>query len=245
MVVPAGEGTPLPPLAVVAGGLNSRLGSLRGALYKAFLPIEGSSLVARHVLRASMFGITDVSVITDEDDPLARAVVVALADDLRTTGCAVAHAIFPGSVERKIRGFAAARHGWSRLLVVLGDTIAGIDLHALFAAAGQPGTDSALGVAPFRLPFGVVELTPDGGRVADFEEKPALDLHVNTGYMCLGPAAIAQLEARDLAAVLGGLAREGQLAAVVSSTAIASFDSVVDVARGIAGRLDDHGPAGE
>jgi NDP-sugar pyrophosphorylase family protein len=227
-----------PPLGILAGGTNSRLRSLRGSVYKAFLPIEGASLVARHALRASMFGVRDISVLVDDDDALVGSVVRTLADELAPEGCTIRHTVCPGSIEEKIGAFAEQPPVTSRHLVVLGDTVAGIDLGALVEASYEAGTDSSLGIARFRLPFGVASLDPEGRRVIGFEEKPRLDLMVNTGYMCLGPTAVSLLREHDIGAVLRTVARRGHLAAVASSTEIASFDSLPDLVRGGLGRVD-------
>ena len=56
-------------LVILAGGINSRMESLRGTIYKAFLPIHGLSCIARQVIRAAAYGIRRVDVIVDEYDP--------------------------------------------------------------------------------------------------------------------------------------------------------------------------------
>lgn len=228
----AGSVGRMPALAILAGGTNSRMRSLRDVVYKAFLPIEGVSLVARHVLRASMFGVDDVVVFTDEDDALAGAGVASLGavHAGRTT---IRHEVVSGTVEEKLLRFAAltAPDADTPVLAVLGDTVAGVDLQALVRVAAGEGVDSAIAVAPFRMPYGRVVLGEGGDRVVRFDEKPLVDSLVNTGYMCLGPAALSSLRESDLAETLQALAHAGRLAAVLSTTEIRSLDTPADVAR--------------
>jgi NDP-sugar pyrophosphorylase family protein len=232
-----------PPLAILAGGLNTRMRSLRETVYKGFLPIEEASLVARHLLRATLFGVRDVVVITDEDDALVHR---ALADppgglDGRPGRPTVRHEVCPGSLEVKLAR-AAELHGRpSRLLAVLGDTVAGVDLAALADAVDGRSTDAAMAVAPLRLPYGQVTLDPTGARITCFDEKPLLETVVYTGYLCLGRRPLAGLATTDLARILADLADTGRLASIMSTTEMWALDTPADLARLVtaADRPDD------
>lgn len=124
-------------MAILAGGTNARMEALRGTIYKAFLPIHGISLVARHVLRAVAFGICSVDVIVDAYDPA----LAQLARSADAQPPATAHLpdvrvlVHPGTQVDKILWWHDRLEGSSKALVVLGDTLAPVDIGALWQHA--------------------------------------------------------------------------------------------------------------
>jgi NDP-sugar pyrophosphorylase family protein len=220
----AGDPGPMPVLVLLAGGENARMESLRGTIYKGFLPIHGVSLVARHALRAHAFGIPSVDVIVDERDGVLG--VLSSPEVARGAGGSGGPAgsggeapadipvrvlVNPGSPAQKILWWYD-RHGDTAMpvLVALGDTLAAVDYAALTKAARSGEFDSAIGLARVRLPFGEVRLT--GDRVSAFVEKPVLTTIVHTGHMALGPGAMALLRSgATLPDMLGRLAERGKL----------------------------------
>ncbi|GEM_PF-5744764 len=197
---------PAPRLVLLCGGENTRLRSLRHTVYKPFLDIEDSTFVAQQVERARREGLEEVVVVTDAEDGL----VTRLIREIRASvpGVELAEATVAGSVEEKI--VAVAPH--DRALVAHGDTHAWFSWRDLIDAATQQATDSAILVAPYRLPFGVVHVAEDG-RATTFEEKPETGYLVNLGHMLLGPRALEMLgSGTSLVDVLRTLSADGDVA---------------------------------
>jgi NDP-sugar pyrophosphorylase family protein len=218
-------------MAILAGGTSARMEALRGTIYKAFLPIHGISLVARHVLRAVAFGICSVDVIVDAYDPA----LAQLARSADAQPPATAHLpdvrvlVHPGTQVDKILWWHDRLEGSPKALVVLGDTLAPVDIGALWQHAMSEEFDSAIGLVELQLPFGAVLV--DGRRVRSFREKPASGFLVNTGYMVLGPAAIRYMrEGMELGGVLEDLARDELLGALVCGGPLTTVDSLESLA---------------
>lgn len=223
-------------MVVLAGGDNARLEALRGTIYKAFLPVHGMSLVARHVLRAAVFGVERVDVIVDEDDPALLRLATATGPGRGSglgPGCGAGQPevrvlVHAGSRVEKVLWWHR-REGRAPVLVVFGDTLAPVDLDALWRRAHSCGADSAIGLARVRLPFGVVEVSGDS--VTSFREKPVSGFLVNTGYMVLGPRALDHLRAGlALPRMLENLAGDGVLSSVTCTGPVVTVDSLEQLA---------------
>jgi hypothetical protein len=211
-------------LVVLAGGSNTRLGPLRGTLYKPFLPIHGLSLLARHLARAELAGIGKAIVFVDHYDPLAAM----LLEQSHGDSIEVLLRCVPGSMEAKLEA-AATEVAQRPLVVVLGDSYALYDPCELHRRSGVVGTDSVLAVAPYRLPFGVIEA--DSERVERFSEKPTTSYLVATGQLGLGSLALEQIgTGRPLQDVLADLATRGQLASLELAPEFVTVDSLFDIA---------------
>jgi NDP-sugar pyrophosphorylase family protein len=232
--VPAGPSR----MVVLAGGDNSRMESLRGTIYKAFLPIHGLSCIARHVLRASAFGISNVDVIVDVGDPVLRSLAQGSFEDSDDqSGTSVQVLCHAGSLRDKLQWYHDLLGSPSRILAVLGDSLAPVDLSALWICSCQNGLDSAIAVAKLRLPFASVSVVQS--KAISLCEKPLMDVLVNTGYMVLGPEALALLpDATGLADVLETMARTGRLAAHRSAGELVAVDSLDGLAAAHRALLD-------
>ncbi|MEY9927204.1 NDP-sugar pyrophosphorylase family protein [Catenulispora sp. GP43] len=218
-----------PPMVLLCGGQNSRLQALSGTIYKPFLPLQNATLVARHITRAVLAGVRDVTVVVDHMDPLVAAHVEGIAADLCDTVC-VRLLYCTGEPADKLRLYRKSTGlvPSSPVLAVLGDSYAWYDPFALVKAASPP-FDSALAVASYRIPFGVVTVTD--GVIVRFQEKPDSGHLINAGQMALGPAAFASLdEGQDLASVLVGLADRRLLTAVTVGSALTTVDTLSDIA---------------
>lgn len=190
-------------VVVLAGGSNTRMESLRGTIYKAFLPVHGMSFVARHVLRAQAYGIATVDVIVDEPDPVLNLLATPADEVGHTKASEVRVLIHRGTQAEKMTWWHTHSDQAPPTLVVLGDTLAPVDLAALWQLAASGRFDSAIAVAELRLPFGFVQITDD--HVTAFHERPVIDLPVNTGYMVVGRILLGYL--RDGMALSDALAR--------------------------------------
>lgn len=212
-------------LVILAGGENSRLRPLSSTIYKAFLPIHGVSLVARQVMRATMFGIPTIIVVTDEPD-------VLLLDSLVDTNAESSVDLLtqPGSMAIKILRVAEQFPAWRPMLICLGDTFAKVDLSKLFDAPAEEGVDSALCAVRYRIPYGVIDA--DAKHVRAFREKPLTQYLANTGYMALGDRALDHLRDKaDLASTLEAIAEEGQLTLSEVVEECTMIDDLFDLAR--------------
>jgi NDP-sugar pyrophosphorylase family protein len=218
----------LPPLVLISGGNNTRLGSLRGTIYKPFLEIQGTTIVAKYIERARREGVSQVVVVTDNDDPLVGRLLASVRESL--PGIAVTQTFVDGSVSHKIASVArqlpALEHG---LFVSLADTFAWYSFADLCDRRRDSGVDSVLVIGEHSIPFGVVEV--DGALIAGFVEKPMTPYLINLGQMYLGPRALALLDAGiDLAVTLEQLATESQLAPIVASAReFLTIDAISDL----------------
>ena len=75
--------------------------------------------------------------------------------------------------------------------VTYADGLADIDLHRLVDFHHAHGAPATVTLVRPDLPFGVAQL--DGDRVTGFVEKPRSDAWINGGFLCLEPAALAQI----------------------------------------------------
>lgn len=212
-------------MAILAGGSNARMEALRGTIYKAFLPIHGLSCVARHIIRAAAFGIAHVTVMADVNDPALRL----LAQPAELEGGPQVEVVeHDGSPSEKIVSWYRSLGVGAKALVVVGDTLAPVDLTALWHSTGNR-FDSALALARVRLPFSVVEVQDD--RVLSVTENPITQSYANTGHMVLGPSAVQYMaRGADLITALGRTAAEGRLKAVLCDGPFTAVDSLSGLA---------------
>jgi NDP-sugar pyrophosphorylase family protein len=222
------------PMAILCGGQNSRLGPLSGTIYKPFLPIQGMTTIARNVTRAVLAGIQDITVLMDMEDTLIRSYVEGMSAGLRGRAN-ISILLVEGEHSEKLTSYASRRAARPPVLVSLGDSYSLYDPVLLGQASLQEGIDSAITIAAFRLPFGVV--TTSNGRVISFAEKPMTPYFVNLGQLALGERAFDLLaHGHSMASALGVLASEGRLAATEVSSEFVTFDSIADIARAYEGQ---------
>lgn len=214
------------PFLVLCGGANTRLDVLQGTIYKPFLELRTTTLVAKHVTRAMRAGHRTVRVVVDEPDPIVMAYVERLRLE---SGADIRVTIVPGPAREKIAGTLAAEDGPDAAVVALGDTYAWYDPAALLERLDDGGPYCCIAVVPYRLPFGVVEV--DSGAVRAFREKPQTPYLVNLGIMALHPKAVALLRSGvDVGDLLATLAADGRLAAVEVAGSFVNVDSLDGVA---------------
>ena len=193
----------LPPLVILCGGENSRLRTLQGSIYKPFLDLQGSTIVAKYIERARREGISRVLVVTDERDALVSRLLLSIRE--ANPAIEVSELFVAGSIAAKIVAAAAVLEV-APLLVALGDTFAWYSFQELAGVA----VDSAIVVAEYVLPFGIVET--NGELVSQFVEKPSSGQLINLGQMLLGPRSLVLLrEGRSMEETLSAQAALGQL----------------------------------
>lgn len=217
------------PVVILAGGQNSRMQALSGTIYKPFLPLQGMTLVARHIMRTALAGSTDITVLIDSPDPLISAHVEATAASLpASVALSVAHV--SGDTAEKLRTYRLNRGKdlTFPVIIVLGDSFALYDPNALGRAASG-SADSAVAIAKYHIPYGVVGV--EDGMVKHFHEKPYSGYLINAGQLALGAEAFELMDrGLDLARVLSCLATSNRLAAVEVASSLLSVDSLGDIA---------------
>lgn len=109
---------------------------------------------------------------------------------------------------------AATAAGGQRFCVTYADGVADIDLGALLAFHADHGRIATMTTVRPDLPWGVVEVGPDG-EVDGFAEKPRSEHWINGGFFCFEPAALDRLEEGSVLErdPLEGLSRDGELRA--------------------------------
>jgi NDP-sugar pyrophosphorylase family protein len=216
-------------MAVLAGGANTRMEWLRGTIYKAFLPVHGMSFIARHVLRAQAYGFERVDVIVDAADPVLELLACTPDEARLTKSVEVRVLVHAGSQAEKIAWWCLDTNPGLPTMVVLGDTLAAVDLDAMWQAAAPEHFDSVIAVAEIQLPFGHVETS--GNQVTGFHERPRLALTVNTGHMVLGPRAFALLDdGIPLDETLAALAQNSVLGCIRCTGPLVTADSIESLA---------------
>lgn len=223
------------PFIVLCGGDNTRLEVLRGTIYKPFLQLRDTTLVAKHVTRATMAGHTRIRIVVDSRDPLVEAYVAGLAGEL---GIDVRLSVVPGGAREKVVEVLGPYPTLSLAVVVLGDTYSWYDPRRLLSRVESGDVDCCLAIARYRLPFGVVKV--DGESIIGFSEKPETDFLVNVGAMALGPTAI-DLLTRGVAIdrMLADLAAKGRLGGIEVSNGFLSVDSLDGIARALSAEGQD------
>lgn len=218
----------LPQLVIVCGGENSRLRTLQGSIYKPFLDLQGSTIVAKYIERARREGIERVAVVTDEVDGLVSRLIA----EIRSVepGILVEELTIPGDVPTKIvTSIDRLGLAGQRVFVALGDTFVWYSFRDLAELCEASATDSALVVGEEVSRFGVLQM--DSELVVNFDEKPRSSQLINLGQMLLGARAVEMLSAgASLQDALSALASSKQLAGLVgNSREYLMLDSIADV----------------
>jgi NDP-sugar pyrophosphorylase family protein len=214
------------PLVLLCGGENRRLASLSGTIYKPFLDLNGSSLVARHLARAALSGQNTVQVIVDELDPLLVSIIRGFE---ATQGLDVGVMELRGTARAKISGAVSALgREDGPIVVALGDTYCWYDVSEMLRLIGDDA-EACIAVGEYRERFGVVSLNDD--LVSSFDEKPALGNWINLGVMAFSSTALDMLRSgEEVTELLTGLAQGGKLAAHRVPGNYVTLDSLPDIA---------------
>lgn len=203
----------LPPLALLAGGLATRLGSLTAERPKSLIPVAGHPFIHHQLALFSRQGIADVVLCVGHLGGQIRD----FAGDGSAYGLRIRYA-FDGPT---LLGTGGALRQALPLLgpdffVVYGDSYLDLPLgpvHEAYRAQGQPAL-----MTVFRNDgrYDASNVRFEGGRILDYHKRggdPALR-HIDYGLGLVSAAALAAEGggAFDLAAFYTRLAREGRLA---------------------------------
>lgn len=200
------------PVAILCGGRGTRLHGDGAVLAKPMVEIGGTPIVWHVVMSYYAAGFRRFVLLTG----FLGDQVAALAEGGPWPGDASVRAVDTG-VDTPTGGRVAALEqiiGDETFCLTYADGLTDADLGALLDEHESSGAVVTLTVVRPRLPFGIVDVAPDG-LVRGFSEKPQASEWVNGGFMCAGPGLFealdrsGPLEGRPL----GELAAEGKVRA--------------------------------
>jgi NDP-sugar pyrophosphorylase family protein len=195
---------------ILAGGKAERLGAAAGGRPKALVPVAGRPLAAYQVALLFSSGVERVIV------SCSAGTEDAFASELSGLGAQIVPVPEPEPLGRGggLRFAAAARKESGDLYALNGDELVDLDFGAMLARHRETGAAATIAVAPFRSPFGVVDLG-EGDVVTGFREAPELPNWVSCGVYVLGEEAIDRLPERGdhEETTFPELAREGRVRA--------------------------------
>jgi Nucleoside-diphosphate-sugar pyrophosphorylase involved in lipopolysaccharide biosynthesis/translation initiation factor 2B, gamma/epsilon subunits (eIF-2Bgamma/eIF-2Bepsilon) len=194
---------------ILCGGKGERLRPFTDKLPKPLVPLNGKPIL-HHLLRyLSTEGIKRFILCTG----YKAEAIDEFAKNCNEPGWELI-CVNSGDVSMTDRLADASKHLSGRSLICYGDTLANVDVEALYREHCSSGARLTMTVYPLHSPFGIVEVTEDGF-VTEFREKPVLPYWVNIGFM------LCELEA------IRGIRRGGDmvpfLAEQASSGALRAF----------------------
>ena len=172
---------------VVAGGRGTRLGDLTSNTPKPLLPVAGRPVIEWIILQLVSAGVRRVYVNTGY---LAEQIEDYLGDG-SLFGCSISYLRDPESTPIGSGGALAllnAHRPQHPIISINADLMTRFDLRGMLSSHVKNG--NALTVATrihsIQLPFGVVNIRPDGA-VSEIHEKPTASWNVNAGIYVVDP----------------------------------------------------------
>jgi NDP-sugar pyrophosphorylase family protein len=227
----------LPPVAILAGGLGTRLYPLTERIPKALVEVNGEPFLAHQLRLLRARGIERVVLCIGQHGERIRE----YAGDGARFGFEIEYS-FDGPV---LRGTAGAVRNALPLLgdaffVVYGDSYLPCsyrDVAEAFRAAGQPGLMTVFRNEG-RWDTSNVEFA--GGRILAYDKKDrtARMRYIDYGLGVFSRAAFEGPERADLAEVYGDLLQSGQLAAVEVHERfyeVGSYEGIAELSRHLEG----------
>jgi glucose-1-phosphate thymidylyltransferase len=211
-----------PPLGVVlTGGLGTRLHPLTRELPKSMVPLLNRPLVGYALELLVDAGIEEaVVVVGGADERTALAALAAAPPGLRLSTAVQPE---PRGSGDAVLSAGAALDGRPVVVVAVDTVLAGGSLqpHVAAFAAGDEVARVVLHTTDRPSEMGIVELAPDGERIAHFEEKPAeprSNLALVAVWM-LAPPAVERLRSAPYVNAKGETDLSGTLAEMVGEGA--------------------------
>lgn len=204
----------MPPLAILAGGLATRLRPLTGKIPKSMVEVAGEPFIAHQLRIAAREGIRDVVICAGH---LGGQIETFVGNGARF-GCRVRFS-FDGESPRGTGG--ALRHALpllgDRCMVMYGDSYLDTDfraVHGAFIAAGRPALMTVCRNEG-RWDTSNVEFT--GGKLVTYDktDRTSAMRHIDYGLGAIETKAVREWPAPDpfdLADVYRDLSRRGMLA---------------------------------
>ena len=173
-------------VAVLAGGLGTRLRPFTVSLPKPLLPVGSHSILEIILLQLASQGFVRATLCTGYHSHLIRAVV----GDGSALGINVDYVeeVGPTGTAGALREIGPVD---DVLLVMNGDLLTQFDYRQIVRDHVGSGRDASVVTTPRKttLDYGIVEVSPEG-TLAHWSEKPTLEHMVSTGVYVLGPRAL-------------------------------------------------------
>lgn len=175
---------------VMVGGRGERLGELTRGLPKPMLPVDGRPLVEHVVRHLVSHGIRRIFLAVN----YLGAMIEDHFGDGRALHCDISYLRETEPLGTGGPLTLLPERPDAPLVVMNGDLLTGINLRRMldFHAAGGYAATLALREHKVEVPFGVVDLGPDG-RVAALVEKPTLTYAINAGIYVIEPALLERI----------------------------------------------------
>ena len=200
----------MPPVAILAGGLGTRLADAAGGLPKGMVPVAGRPFLEHVLDRLARHGATEVVICRGH---LGELIEQGFGDGSRF-GLSIAYSDEgpdPIGTAGALR-LALPLLG-ERFLVMYGDTYLRVDYRAVAVAHARSGREALMTVLRNRGRWGTSNVDYAHGRVRAYDDRtpPPGAEWIDYGLLSMTPAALAGDEPA-LTEVLRGLAARGELA---------------------------------
>jgi glucose-1-phosphate cytidylyltransferase len=182
---------PFPPVAILCGGVGTRLQGRGESLPKPLVEI-GDRPIAWHVIQMHLTrGFSEILLLTGFRAPEIERFVHAEEWPEGITVRCLDTGLHTPTGGRLLQA-AAALEG-SEVCVSYADGVADVDLERLLEYHRCHGAAATMTVVRPQLPFGVAELDGDG-IVRGFTEKPRSEHWINGGFFCFKRGVLERLE---------------------------------------------------
>jgi glucose-1-phosphate cytidylyltransferase len=191
---------------LLCGGKGERLKPFTESLPKALVPLNGHPLLHYLMKYLAEAGVSRFIVCVGYKAEAIERFAQSCCQSQWSVTC-----VNSGDVSMTDRILDARRHFDGPALICYGDTLANIDLAALWREHQASGALATLTVFPLHSPFGIVSFD-EAKRITAFVEKPRLPYWINIGYLLCEPAAFDYLKPQsDMPDFLSALSRAGAL----------------------------------
>lgn len=191
---------------LLCGGKGERLRPFTEHAPKPLVPLRGQPILLHLLHHLEACGVTRFVLCVGYKAGMIRDFLAEYFPGADRFVC-----VDSGDASMTDRLVDARTHVADRALVCYGDTLANVDVAALFRFHSACGGLATLTTYPLQSPFGVVHSSEEG-LVRSFQEKPMLPFWINIGFLVLERRALDALaKGSDMPAFLEGLATEGQL----------------------------------
>lgn len=203
--------TPLPTVAILAGGLGTRLGEAAAETPKGMVPVNGRPFLEHVMELLATYGAGRVVICRGH---LGEAIEEGLGDG-RRFGLSIGYSDegpvpigTAGAIRRALPLLG------ERFLVMYGDTYLRVDYPAVARAHQRSGLPGLMTVLRNDGRWGDSNATYSRGRVSAYDKRdpPPDAAWIDYGLLAFTPEALDALGESDLAEVLTRLARDDALA---------------------------------
>ncbi len=176
------------PVVIMAGGLGTRLYPYTKILPKPLIPVGDIPIIEHIINRFAGFGCDDFHVIVNHRKEMIKAYFnessrpdIKFTDEDTPLGTAGGLSLLKGRVRETC-------------FLTNCDILVDADYASIYAEHKEKGNLITV-VSAFKhivIPYGVIKLS-EGGEIAEFNEKPRIDVLTNTGFYLIEPQVIEDL----------------------------------------------------